>query len=142
VKTAAKRARTTAPKRSDEELIRDLDKEWSQAAQNKDAARFASFYSDTGSAMPPNAPIATGRGNVQALWAQRMAQPGFDLRFGPTRIEVAQSKDIAFDIGTFELKLNDEQGAPMSIPGKYVVVWKKQKDGNWKAEADIFNTDN
>jgi ketosteroid isomerase-like protein len=24
---------------------------------------------------------------------------------------------------------------------KYVVVWKKQKGGSWKAEADIFNTD-
>ena len=29
----------------------------------------------------------------------------------------------------------------MTIPGKYVVVWKKQKGGGWKAEADIFNTD-
>jgi ketosteroid isomerase-like protein len=29
----------------------------------------------------------------------------------------------------------------MTIPGMYVVVWKKQKDGQWKAEADIFNTD-
>jgi ketosteroid isomerase-like protein len=37
--------------------------------------------------------------------------------------------------------LNDAQGAPMTIPGKYAVVWKKQQGGSWKAEADIFNTD-
>jgi ketosteroid isomerase-like protein len=48
---------------------------------------------------------------------------------------------MAYDIGTFELKLNDAQGSPMTIPGKYVVIWKKQKGGDWKAEADIFNTD-
>jgi ketosteroid isomerase-like protein len=130
-----------AAARTDEQTISDLDKEWSQAAQNKDAAKFASFYSETGSAMPFNAPIATGRINVQELWAQLMAKPGFSLHFAPTRIEVAKSNDLAYDVGTFELKLNDAQGTSITIPGKYVVVWKKQKGGDWKAEADIFNTD-
>jgi uncharacterized protein (TIGR02246 family) len=125
----------------DEQKIRDLDKEWSQAAGSKDAAKCAAFYSETGSAMPFNGPIATGRAKIQELWTQLIAKPGFSLSFAPTRIEVARSKDVAYDIGTFELKLNDAQGAPMTIPGKYVVVWKKQKGGQWKAEADIFNTD-
>jgi ketosteroid isomerase-like protein len=70
-----------------------------------------------------------------------MAKPGFSLHFAPTLIEVADSKDLAYDIGTFELKLNDETGKSMTIPGKYVVVWKKQKNGQWEVEADIFNTD-
>jgi uncharacterized protein (TIGR02246 family) len=126
---------------SDEQTIRDLDKEWSRAAETKDAEKFASFYSETGSAMPFNAPIATGRAKVQEVWAQFMAKPGFFLSFAPTRVEVAGSKEVAYDIGTFELKLNDAQGSPMTIPGKYVVIWKKQKGGDWKAEADIFNTD-
>jgi uncharacterized protein (TIGR02246 family) len=126
---------------TDEQTIRDMDAEWSRAAQNKDAAKFASFYSETGSVMPFNAPIATGRAKVQEVWTQLMAKPGFSLRFAPTQVEVAKSKDMASDIGTFELKLNDAQGAPMTIPGKYVVVWKKQKGGAWRVEADIFNSD-
>jgi uncharacterized protein (TIGR02246 family) len=130
-----------AAAKTDEQTIRSLDREWSQAAENKDAAKFASFYAETGSALPFNAPIATGRAEVQGLWTQLMAKPGFFLSFAPTKIEVARSKDMAYDIGTFELKLNDVQGSPMTIPGKYVVVWKKQKDGVWKAQADIFNTD-
>ena len=69
-----------------------------------------------------------------------MAKSGFSLRFAATHIEVAASKDLAFDVGTFVLGLNDDKGTPMTIPGKYVVVWKKQ-DGQWKAETDIFNTD-
>ena len=126
---------------TDEQTIRDMDAEWSRAAESRDAAKFASFYSETGSVMPFNAPIATGRAKVQEVWAQLMAKPGFFLRFAPARVEVAGSKDVAYDIGTFELKLNDAQGSPMTIPGKYVVIWKKQKGGDWKAEADIFNTD-
>ena len=37
--------------------------------------------------------------------------------------------------------VNDPQGKPVNDRGKYVVVWKKQSDGNWKAVADIINSD-
>jgi ketosteroid isomerase-like protein len=70
-----------------------------------------------------------------------MSKPGFKLSFAPTTIEVSKSGDMAYDIGTFELTMNDPQGNATMIPGKYVVVWKKQPNHNWKAIADIFNTD-
>lgn len=127
--------------KSDEETIRELDAQWSKAAQNKDAAKFATFYAETGSALPFNAPIATGRAKVQELWTGLMAKQGFALHFEPTSIVVSKGKDMAYDVGTFELKLNDAQGASMTIPGKYVVVWMKQSDGEWKAQVDCFNTD-
>ena len=126
--------------KSDEDTIRELDAQWSRAAQNKDAAKFATFYAETGSALPFNAPRVTGRTKVQELWTGLMAKPGFALHFAPTSIVVSKAQDMAYDIGTFELKLNDAQGAPMTIPGKYVVVWVKQ-GGEWKAQADCFNTD-
>jgi len=48
---------------------------------------------------------------------------------------------LSYDVETFELKLNDANGSPTTMMGKYVVVWKKQPDGHWKAAADIFNSD-
>jgi uncharacterized protein (TIGR02246 family) len=130
----------SASAKTDEQVIREIDAEWCRAAENKDAEKFASFYSEAGAAMPFNAPIARGRVQVRELWKALMAKPGFSLRFGPTHIEVANSKEMAFDVGTFMLHLDDDKGTAMTIPGKYVVVWKKY-DGEWKAEADIFNTD-
>ena len=53
--------------KTDEQIIRELDVEWSHAAENRDADKFATFYSETGSAMPFNAPIATGRAKVREL---------------------------------------------------------------------------
>ena len=35
----------------------------------------------------------------------------------------------------------DATGNPVRVSGKYVVVWKKQAGGQWKAVVDIFNTD-
>ena len=126
---------------SDEQKIRELDAAWSQAADGKDAAKCASFYSNTGSMLPSGAPLATGNAMIQAAWAGMMALPGYSLTFKPTRIEIAKSKDMAYDVGTYVFKANDSHGQQTASVGKYVVVWTKQKDGEWKVELDIFNGD-
>ena len=126
---------------SDEQTIRELDAAWSQAANGKDAVKCASFYSETGSILPANGPMASGRVQIKAVWAGMMATPGYSLTFAPTKIEVSKSKDMAYDVGTYLFKLLDDNGKQISSVGKYVVVWKKQKDRVWKAELDIFNSD-
>jgi uncharacterized protein (TIGR02246 family) len=125
----------------EEQHIRHLDKQWSHAAGSKDAAKTAAFYAPDGSMLPFNGPIVNGRAKIQDAWAGLMAKPGFSIHFEPTRIVVAKSGDVAFDVGTFELTMNDDHGQPATMIGKYLVAWAKQKDGQWKAEADCFNTD-
>ena len=125
----------------EEQRLRDLDKQWSNAAASKDAARTAAFYAADGSMLPFNGPIVNGRDKIQEAWAGLMAKPGFSIHFEPTRIVVAKSRDVAFDMGTFELTMNDDHGRPATVIGKYLVAWSKQKDGQWKAEAGCFNTD-
>ena len=124
-----------------ENRIRALDSEWSQAAQSKDVDKMVSYYSDDASAFPFNAPIATGKEQIRQLWSALMAKPGFSLTFSPTKIDVAKSNDLAYEAGTFELKLNDAQNNPTTTNGKYVVCWKKSAKGEWKVQFDIFNTD-
>jgi uncharacterized protein (TIGR02246 family) len=124
-----------------EQAIRAADQAWSQAAQNKDLDKTVSFYADDASVLPFNAPIATGKDQIKQVWSSLMAKPGFSLTFAPTKISVAKSDDLAYEVGTFELKMNDAQGNPTTTPGKYVVAWKRQPQGEWKAELDIFNTD-
>ena len=126
---------------SEEQRIRDLDKEWSAAAASKDAIKTAAFYAEDASLLPFNGPIVNGKAKIQEAWAGLVAKPGFAIYFEPTRIVVAKSHDMAYDIGTFELTMNDDKGKPATMVGKYLVAWKKQKSGEWKAQADCFNTD-
>lgn len=126
---------------SDEQAIRKLDNDWQAAAQSKDVEKTISFYADDASAFPYNAPIATGKEQIRQVWTHLTSLPGFSITFAPAKIEVAKSGDLAYDVGTFELKANDAQGNATTTVGKYVVVWKKQPDKKWKAIADIFNTD-
>ena len=126
---------------TDENAIRKLDAEWSAAAQNTDVEKSVSFYAEGGMMLPNNAPIATSKAQIRDVWSHLLSLPGVKVSFGPTKIEVAKSKDMAYEVGTYELKTNDPQGNPTTEIGKYVVVWKKQPDKQWKVVADIFNPD-
>jgi len=57
----------------------------------------------------------------------------------PMRIEVAESGELAYDIGTTVAQLNGPDG-PFEDPQKYLFVWKKI-DGKWKAVAGHFSSD-
>ena len=46
---------------------------------------------------------------------------------------------MAYDVGTYRLAYDGPSG-PVEDNGKYLVVWEK-RDGEWKAVADMINTD-
>jgi ketosteroid isomerase-like protein len=48
---------------------------------------------------------------------------------------------MASEIGTFTESAADSSGKVNTTVGKYVVVWRKQPDGQWRVTADIFNSD-
>lgn len=119
--------------------IRELDAQWVEAIKAKDAQACAAFYADDGRIMPQNAPAAQGAEAIAEVWKGFFQLKEFALTFEPTRISVAQAGDVAYDIGTYSLAFDSEQG-PVRDRGKYVVVWRKVR-GNWKVAADIFNSD-
>ena len=124
---------------ADEQAIRGQVDRWLQLVKAKDAAAIAALYAEDGAVMPPSAPIGKGRTAIQQTWASMMQTPGFDLTFVPDQIIVSSSGDMALDRGTYKLAVAPN-GKPQTDTGKYVVVWRKI-DGEWKAAADIFNSD-
>ena len=131
-----------AARSPEESAIRETISAWSQAADAKDLNKCVSFYTDDASLLPSAAPIATGKDQIRAVWSQFISNPDLSFSWRPTKIEVARSADLAFEIGTFDLTIADQTGKSSASRGKYVIVWKKQANGEWKAVADIFNTDN
>jgi ketosteroid isomerase-like protein len=122
-----------------EQAIRDLDDQWSKAAGAKDVDKTISFYSDDALVMPPNAPSATTKEAIRKIWKDLLTDA--NISWKTKKVEVAQSGDLAFSSGTYEVTLNDPTGTPVNDRGKYLEVWKKQPDGSWKCVADIWNSD-
>ena len=126
---------------ADEETIRKLDVEWSAAAHSRDVEKTISFYADDALVLPDRAPIVNGKAQIREFWGQLLSSPDVELSFEPSKIIVAKSKDMAYEIGTYSMKAKDAQGNPITEVGKFVVVWKKQAGNQWKVVADIFNPD-
>ena len=124
---------------ADEQAIRGQVDHWLQLVKDKDAAGIAALYAEDGAVMPPNGPIGKGRAAIQQTWASMMKTPGFDLTFVPEQIIVSSSGDMALDRGTYKLAVAPK-GTAQTDAGKYVVVWRKV-GSEWKAAADIFNSD-
>jgi ketosteroid isomerase-like protein len=122
-----------------EKALRDLDAQWSAAAGAKDVDKTVSFYSDDAVVMPPSAPRATTKDAIRTIWKDLLTDASISWK--TKEVEVAQSGDLAFSSGTYEVTLNDPTGKSVNDRGKYVEVWKKQADGTWKCGVDIWNSD-
>jgi uncharacterized protein (TIGR02246 family) len=125
---------------ADESTIRELEAQWSRTAAANDLEGSVSYYSDDASILPPNAPIASGKQAIRAVWASVLG-PGVSLSWQVSKLEVSRSGDLAYVMGVYQFAQKDPQGKPVTDHGKVVEVWKKQADGKWKTVADIFNSD-
>ena len=127
---------------ADKAAIRDLsDVQWLNAEQAKDVDTVLSFYAGDASQLPPHAPIVTGKEAIRARQSEAYSGPRVAISWQTTKVEVAGSGDLAYSHGTSEVTVNDAEGNPVTDKEKWVVVWKKQPDGSWKAVLDIWNSD-
>src|SRR5438309_706816 len=124
-----------------EQALRGADDAWSKAAASKDLEKTIAYYSNDASVLPPNAPIATTKEAIKKVWADLLASPGLVISWKATKVEVAKSGDLGFVSGTYEITVDDASGNPTTDKGKYVEVWEKQADGNWKCGTDTWNSD-
>jgi len=129
---------TTATMNNDAEAhIRATGPRFAEALNSGDWNTLESFYADDAVMMAPNAEIARGPAAIrQAFSAFAPMRPRLSL----TTDRVVQSCDMAYETGTYQLQLQPAGGSPIQDRGKYVTVWRRMPDGQWKLVADIFNT--
>jgi uncharacterized protein (TIGR02246 family) len=138
--TSACNQQTADTRAADESAVRDADAQWAKTAGANDLDGTVSYYTDDASLLPPNAPIATGKQAIRAVWAALLT-PDATVSWQVTKAEVARSGELAYVMGVYQITPKDPQGKSMADRGKLVEVWKKQADGKWKTVADIFNSD-
>ena len=126
---------------ADEAAVRQTDENWSKAAQSKKVDDWVAFYSDDAVLLPPNDRKASGKENNRKVIADLLALPGLALSWEPAKVEVAQSGDLAYTQGSYQLTTTDAKGKPSTDRGKTLEVWKKQADGTWKCVADMWSSD-
>jgi uncharacterized protein (TIGR02246 family) len=123
-----------------EDAVKQADANWSKAAESRDLDATVAYYSDEATVLPPNAPVASGKAGIRAMWTE-LLNPHTTVTWQVTKADAALSGEMAYVIGTYQIAAKDPEGKAMEDRGKLLEVWKKQADGKWKVDADIFNTD-
>jgi uncharacterized protein (TIGR02246 family) len=123
---------------ADEAAIRAAATEWAAASRAKDADAFVSFYAEDAVLMLEGLPDVSGKTAIRETIGGMMQDPNFALGFTTTNVVVARSGDLAYETGRYALTLSDANNAnaPATQSGGYVVVWRKEPDGTWKAVVD------
>jgi ketosteroid isomerase-like protein len=143
---SAKKASKTAPKRAAPkgagaaDAIHRLDAEFMKAAKARNAAALVkAFYTPDAVLMPPNHGAVEGREKI-AGFLQGLIDSGLtSIKLDTTT--VASAGDLAYGQGRYTLDLAPPGGSPVQDVGKYIVVYRRQANGGWRAVSDIFNSD-
>jgi uncharacterized protein (TIGR02246 family) len=130
---------TRVDRASEEQRIRELSQQASRAMESKDATTFVSFYADDAVLMLANQPAIQGRNAIRGSLEEMFRLPNLSFSFTPTRIDVAEAGDFAYETGTYRFAA-DMQGTRLTDEGKFVTVWKKI-GADWKIVSDINNSD-
>ena len=116
-----------------------LDAEWSQAAQGRDVDRVVWFWADDAIVFPPGGPPVVGRPSIREFVVKSFRIPGFRISWNTTNVAVSRSGDLAYATGTNRVTFDGPDGRPVTVDGKAVTVWRREKDGTWKCVIDIWN---
>ncbi len=81
--------------------------------------------------------MRTGKLPFREGWAKGFADPNWSITWAPLYAEAAQSADLGYTTGSFEVHDKSSDGTPVVRKGSYVTIWRKQPDGTWKVALDI-----
>ena len=123
------------------EGIRKFNESVTAAFRCKDAATMASLWTENARFLPPGSEMITGRAGVQAYW-----QSGFDQGASDVVLESLEIRSladgVAYEIGRNIVRVQTADGSSIDAPGKSLCIFRRESDGVWRADVDIFNAIN
>lgn len=129
-----------APLAEEEARIRVVDSVWSVALQARDLDAVMSNYAEDAAFLAPGQPVLEGRDRIRAWFERQLAAPDYSATFAPTRIVVARSGDMAWEIGTYRVSYRGRDGTLVSRVGKHLVTWGRE-GGRWRVTAESISSD-
>ena len=126
----------------DVSAIQANEDQWNQDFAAKDIDKLVGHYSSDAVLMNPGMAAASGTDAIRNQLKQMTSDPALSLQFKASQVDVANSGDLAYTRGTYQLAMTDPQTKQVVHDhGSYVTDYEKQPDGSWKAVADIATSE-
>src|SRR5256714_4290459 len=107
----------------------EMEHAFAKAAATKGTRdAFLEFLADDGIVFQP------GPVNGKKFWSERPSRKGL-LSWEPIFADVSRAGDLGYTTGPWEFRPDGPDDKPVAF-GQYFTIWKKQRDGLWKAVLD------
>lgn len=107
---------------------------FSQAAEARDAGRFASFID--ADARFVGSVVVRGPDEILGAWAVFFDAEGPAIKWRPHVVEVLGDGTLALTRGPYRMLATDDVGEVSEHWGTFNSVWRLQDDGSWKVVFD------
>lgn len=124
--------RTQEP--ADPSVITSRSNAWQAALNAKDADALADLYTSDTRLMPPGEEMASGRDAARATFSD-MIDAGLSGTL--TSVEAKVIGDTGYNVGVYKLMTGDT----LVDTGKFIEIWQRGDDGQWRIANDIWNSD-
>lgn len=122
-----------------EAALRQMTQDWALACNNKQLDDLLEFYAADALVLRPNLPPVRGTPAIREFFFSALDSGLGDVEMEPLRVELLG--DVGYEAGRCKMLVPIAVGKRREERGKYVVVFAKQKSGEWKAVLDSWSTD-
>jgi ketosteroid isomerase-like protein len=115
-------------------LLYDLEARFAKDVLARGGAGFAEWFAEDGVALGNGAAPSVGRVAIakSANWDPK----AYQLIWSPTDAVMGPSGDMGYTWGHFEGHSKDASGNSVTNTGRYITIWRRQADGQWKVVLD------
>ena len=110
--------------------------QWSEGWAKGDAAMVAALFAEDGVQLTGSGKVIKGPEQIRERQKAAMAGADPGVKVTVTTTNVWLDGDTAYETGTYKYEYT-EKGKPGKDEGRYVTIWKRQKDGLWKLSMDM-----
>ena len=122
-----------------EATIRQMTHDWAAACNNKQIEDVLEFYAADALVMRPNVPPVRGAAAIREFFVAALEAGLGDVEMDAVRVELLG--DVAYQAGRCKMLVPVVMGKRREERGKYVIIFAKDKAGQWKAVVDSWSTD-
>ncbi len=126
-----------APTGGAEQILREMEVKFAAVVAAKDSQAFLAFWAEDAAMFPPGEPVVTGKQNILAQWAPILNDPFVSLTWSPDEAEISGSGDLGYTYGKYLWTGKGSDGKVTRRNGKYVTIWRKEPDGQWRVVVDL-----
>lgn len=118
--------------------IDQQNRSYEQGYRERNIEMVVAVHTEDAIVMPPNRAPLVGHAGIREMLIGDMTLGDYALGLFTTELE--QYGDLVIETGGYKANIVMGDGTVIDDEGNTLIIWKRQSDGRWLMDRDIFNS--